>query len=151
VALWARIEHNSEHNSSLLPSGRFSRSPALPFTPAPPSPAAISIARSRSPKAGALPHFPPMCRTAQTRSVSRSSFPNCRLRENRRSTPANLRVCHSERVPLVPELQPRCQDRLCYAVRVRQPCPSILQTQPRVLNAPHSRCAGDVDLYAVFD
>ena len=23
MALWARIEHNSEHNSSLLPIGRF--------------------------------------------------------------------------------------------------------------------------------
>src|ERR1035441_3800905 len=51
------------------------------FTPAPPSPAAISLAHSRSPKAGALPHFPPMCRTAQTPSAPRSSFPTCRQRE----------------------------------------------------------------------
>jgi hypothetical protein len=77
------------------------RERVLPFTPAPPSPAATSLARSRSPKAGALPHFLPMCRTAQTRSVSGSSFPNCHLREKRRSTP------RSERVPPAPELQPR--------------------------------------------
>jgi hypothetical protein len=98
------------------------------FTPAPPSPAATSSAHSRSPKAGALPHFPPMCRTAQTRSVPRSSFPNCRLRENRRSTPANLPACRSERVPPAPELQRRRQDRLCYAVRERQPFEFILLT-----------------------
>ena len=63
------------------------------LTPAPPSPAAISAAHWRSPKAGALPHFQPVCRTAQIRSVPGSSFPNRRFRESRRSTPANLPAC----------------------------------------------------------
>jgi hypothetical protein len=84
-------------------------------------PAAISLGRSLSPKAGALPHFPPVCRTAQTRSVPGSSSPNCRFRENLRSTPANLPACHSVRVPLAPELQRRHQNHMCCAVRGRQP------------------------------
>lgn len=80
-----------------------------------------SEARSRSPWVGALPHFPPMCATAQTRSVPRPSFPNFRLRENQRLIPASLQVCHSERVQRAPELLARPRDHLCYAVQPKQP------------------------------
>jgi hypothetical protein len=67
-----------------------------------------------------------MCRTARTRLVPGSSVPNCRFRENRRSTPANLPAGHSARVRLMPELQRWRQDRRYCAVRVRPPSPSIL-------------------------
>jgi hypothetical protein len=98
-----------------------------PFHPGASSRVATSEARSRSPQAGALPHFPPMCTTAQTRSVPRPSFPNCRLRENQRLIPASLQLCHSERVQRAPELLARPQDHLCYAVQPTQPFLSILQ------------------------
>ena len=88
---------------------------------------ATSEARFRSPQAGALPHFPPMCTTAQIRSVPQPSFPKCRFRESQRSTPAILQDCHSERVQPAPELRPRWQDHRCYTVRPTQPFPSILQ------------------------
>jgi hypothetical protein len=98
-----------------------------PFTAGASSQVATSEARSQSPQAGALPHFPPMCTIAQTRSVPRSSFPNFRLRGSQRLIPASLPLCHSERVQRAPELLARPRDHLCYAVQPKQPL-SILST-----------------------
>jgi hypothetical protein len=64
----------SEAGSSLTTMGELE----IPFTAGASSRVATSEARSRSPKTGALPHFPPMCKTAQTRSVPRPSFPSSR-------------------------------------------------------------------------
>jgi hypothetical protein len=101
---------------------------ATPLIHAPSSVAATSAAHSRSPMAGARPRFPPMCMTAQTRSVPDPSCPSCHSREIRRLTPANLPACRSGRVRPAPELLIRSQLRRYYAVRPIQPFQFILRT-----------------------
>jgi hypothetical protein len=97
-----------------------------------------SEARSRSPSVGAPPHFLSMCTTAQTRSVPRPSFPNCRLRGSQRLIPASLQLCHSERVRQAPEFLARPQDHLCYAVQRKRPLSILLHTSRAALPAPRS-------------
>jgi hypothetical protein len=99
-----------------------------PFKVSASSPAAISGARSRSPKAGALLHFLPKCMTSHTHSAQRPSSPNRRFPENQRWTRANLPVCRSGSAQRAPEFRARCLDHRYYAVRVRQPFLFILLT-----------------------
>jgi hypothetical protein len=104
LILVGRLERNNEMFVELR-LGFLFRVARRWFTPAPPSPAATSEARSRSPMPGAPPHFPPMCMTAQIRSVPRPSFPNHHSPDNQRSTFANLPVCRSAHVRSTAKLQ----------------------------------------------